>query len=69
MKLVDIKLPPWARSPWRWRILYLRALLYSELKSNPTRPTPACEAAFRELIKIYSLTDKANVSVRPPAAP
>lgn len=67
VKLVNARLPLWARSSWRWRILYLRALLDSELKHHPTQPTPAGEAAFRELVKIYNLTDKASPSVRPPA--
>jgi hypothetical protein len=69
VKLVDAKLPLWARSSWRWRILYLRALLDSELKTNPMKPTSACEEAFRELNKIYGLTDKADPAVRPPARP
>jgi hypothetical protein len=69
VKLVDAKLPLWARSSWRWRILYLRALLDSELKASPMKPTLACEEAFRELNKVYGLTDKADPVVRPPARP
>ncbi len=68
-KRVDAKLPLWARNSWRWRILYLRALLDCELKNNPTQPTPACDAAFRELVRIYHLTDKTSRSVWPPARP
>ena len=49
--------------------IYLRALLDSELKTNPMKPTSACEEAFRELNKIYGLTDKADPAVRPPARP
>jgi len=66
VKRVDAKLPLWARTSWRWRILYLRALLDSELKRSPLKPTPACEEAFRELNQIYRLTDKADPVVRAP---
>ena len=40
VKRVDAELPLWARTSWRWRILYLRALLDSELKRSPLKPTP-----------------------------
>jgi hypothetical protein len=53
LKRVDAKLPAYARHSWRWRILYLRALLDSELRNNDGKPTKPCEAAFRELIEIY----------------
>jgi hypothetical protein len=66
---MEKRLAPWARDSWRWRILYLRALLDSDLKTNGGKPTPACEQAFRELIKIYGLTDKADPAIRPPLAP
>jgi hypothetical protein len=69
VKRVDDRLAPWARGSWRWRILYLRALLDSELKINGGKPTPACQKAFRELSKIYGLTDKADPVIRPPLAP
>jgi hypothetical protein len=69
VKLADAILPAWARNSWRWRILYLRALLDSELKTNGGKPAPACEEAFRELNRIYGLTDKADPVIRPPARP
>jgi len=69
VRQVDEKLAPWARKSWRWRILYLRALLDSELKTNSGKPTPACDKAFRELCKIYGLTDKADPVVKPPVMP
>lgn len=69
VKRMEESLAPWARNSWRWRVLYLRALLDSDLKTNGGKPTPACEQAFRELIKIYGLTDKADPVVRPPLAP
>jgi hypothetical protein len=69
VRRVDGRLPPRARQAWRWRILYLRALLDSELKTNGGKPSPACEAAFRELDQIYRLTDQADPVVRPPLRP
>ena len=69
VKRVDAELPPWARTSWRWRILYLRALLDSELKRSPLKPRPASEEAFRELNQIYRLTDKADPVVRAPGSP
>jgi len=51
------KLSPWARNSWRWRIIYLRALLDNEFNKNGDRPTPPAEAAFRELVGIYHATN------------
>jgi hypothetical protein len=62
---VDAKLSPQARQAWRWRHLYLRALLDAELKRNGGSPNEACLAAFAELIKIYH-AENANPVVRPP---
>ncbi|MEI6782749.1 MAG: hypothetical protein WCQ21_17710 [Verrucomicrobiota bacterium] len=69
VKQLDEQLAPWARGSWRWRILYLRALLDSELKTNGGNPTPACERGFRELVTIYGLTDKADPAIKPPVTP
>ncbi|MCY2990213.1 MAG: hypothetical protein NTY19_20410 [Planctomycetota bacterium] len=62
---VDAKLTPQARQSWRWRQLYLRALLDAELKANGGSPNARCNKAFAELIKIYH-AEKANPAVRPP---
>jgi hypothetical protein len=42
-----------ARASWRWRILYLRALVDNELVKNDFRVSPRCERALQELTKIY----------------
>jgi len=62
---VDAKLTPQARQSWRWRQLYLRALLDAELKANGGKPNDRCKAAFAELVEIYH-AENANPAVRPP---
>jgi len=62
---VDGKLSSQARQSWRWRQLYLRALLDAELKANGGRPNARCNDAFAELIRIYHAKN-ANPAVRPP---
>ncbi len=54
-----------ARQSWRWRILYLRALLDKELKRSTGHPTERAEEAFRELIDIYHAS-QADTPVKPP---
>ena len=62
---VDARLSPQARKAWRWRQLYLRALLDSELKTHGGTPNDLCNEAFAELIAIYH-AEKADPAVRPP---
>jgi hypothetical protein len=62
---VDEKLTPQAKKAWRWRQLYLRALLDSELKTSGGKPNDKCNEAFAELIKIYH-AENAIGTVRPP---
>ena len=63
---VDSRLPPRIRRRWRWRILYLRALLDHELTMNNEQPTAKCEEAFDELTRIYH-ADKSESIVQPPS--
>ena len=65
MQKVDARLTPQARNAWRWRQLYLRSLLDSELKTNGGKPNAKCNEAFAELIKIYH-AENASGTVRPP---
>jgi hypothetical protein len=65
MRRVDGLLTPQAKKAWRWRQLYLRALLDAELKANGGKPNDKCNEAFAELIKIYH-AEQANPAVRPP---
>lgn len=53
LRRIDAKLPPEKRSAWRWRVLYLRALLDEELLRSGGRPTEASDRHFDELVRIY----------------
>lgn len=64
---LDARLSPQARQSWRWRQIYLRALLDAELKTNGGKPNARCNGAFAELIRIYHARN-ANPAVRPPLA-
>ncbi len=65
---IDAKLTPQARQAWRWRQLYLRALIDTELTKNRNVPNDRCKEAFVELIEIYH-AQKADAWVRPPLHP
>ncbi len=62
----DAKLPARVRSSWRWRVVYLRALIDSELVQHQFRVSRKCVAAFQELTTIYH-EQHAAACVRPPA--
>jgi predicted esterase len=49
----DAKLPDRVRASWRWRLVYLRALIDSELAKHEFRVSEKCAAAFKELTEIY----------------
>lgn len=66
VKKVDAGLPDWARKSWRWRIVYLRALLDAELKANGGAPNQRCNDAFAELMEIYHTDKNSDPVVRPP---
>jgi hypothetical protein len=61
----DSKLPARVRSSWRWRVVYLRALIDSELVTHQFRVSRKCMAAFAELTTIYHEQNAWSV-VRPP---
>jgi hypothetical protein len=65
MQRLDKKLSARAQQSWRWRQLYLRALLDAELKANGGKPNDKCHEAFSELIEIYH-AQNAEPHVRPP---
>jgi hypothetical protein len=60
------RLTPRARSSWRWRILYLRAMIDREHFTNGGLPTGRCQDAFAELAAIYH-ADNAELAVLPPS--
>jgi hypothetical protein len=57
MMKADALLSPRARASWRWRILYLRAVIDHELINNANVPTDRCDEAYEELIRIFHLQD------------
>jgi hypothetical protein len=65
MQRVDELLTPQAKTAWRWRQLYLRALLDAELKTNGGKPNEKCNEAFSELIKLYH-AENADPALRSP---
>lgn len=62
---VDSGLPEMVRTSWRWRLLYLRAMLDMELRRSEGKITPEINAAMHEIIDICHL-ENADFSVRPP---
>lgn len=66
VRQVDTELPDWARRSWRWRILYIRALLDADLKANGGSPNQACIDGFKELMQIYHTTKNTDPVVKPP---
>jgi hypothetical protein len=64
MREADKQLSPRARASWRWRILYLRALIDDEVVKNEFRISPPAERALQELTKIF-YAEKAIMAVSP----
>jgi hypothetical protein len=67
VKSLETKLTPRARAAWRWRIVYLRALIDRELlKTRGKLEGKALQAAFRELTAIYHAEHAHSMPIRPP---
>ena len=64
IRQADAQLSPRARASWRWRILYLRALIDDELVKNDFRVSPRCEQALQELTNIFD-AQRAILAVSP----
>jgi hypothetical protein len=63
------KLTPKAKAAWRWRILYLRGLIDSELFRRHNKIEGAVlKDAFDELTRIYHAENVYGMPVRPPQA-
>lgn len=65
-EITDAEMLPWAKQRWRWRILYIRAMLDAELKSNGGSPTDKCYQGFYELLRLYHCNGKTDPVVKPP---
>ena len=57
-KKLDAELPAWAKNSWRWRLIYLRALIDFELAHNNNDTNDVTEKAMLELVKIYNVSPK-----------
>jgi hypothetical protein len=67
VKSIEAKLTLQARSAWRWRIVYLRALIDCELaKTQGKLEGKALQEAFRELTAIYHAEHSHSMPIRPP---
>ena len=64
LRRVDSRLPKAARQAWRWRILFLRALLDEALHRSGGRPTRLSDDYFEELVQI-SCAENAEMIVSP----
>jgi len=53
----DALLDERAKKSWRWRILYLRAVVDVELAGNANDRTDRCDEAYEEMIRIFHLED------------
>ncbi|MHB9132946.1 MAG: hypothetical protein ACYDBB_17915 [Armatimonadota bacterium] len=55
MLQADALLPERAKQSWRWRILYLRAVVDYELIMNDGQLSDRCDEAYEELTRIFHL--------------
>jgi hypothetical protein len=64
---IQAKLTPRVRAAWRWRIIYLRALIDKEmLRTHGKLEGKALREAFRELTAIYHAENAHSMPIRPP---
>jgi hypothetical protein len=67
VKQAEAKLTPQAKSAWRWRVLFLRALIDKELFARQgRREGPAMKEAFGELTGIYHAENAHSMPTKPP---
>jgi hypothetical protein len=63
----DAALTPQARTSWRWRICYLRALIDKELFERKGKlEGDTLKAAFEELTRIYHVENAHSMPIKPP---
>ncbi len=66
LQRVDAALPTHTRAAWRWRLLYLRAIIDAELLHTGGRCSAELDDYFEELIRIYH-AENAYWCVCPPS--
>ncbi len=62
---INDELPEWGKSSWRWRILYLRALIDDELNRNGLEISDTCEEYLAELAGIFHSAKISEYKVSP----
>ena len=64
---IDKRLPPRIRIAWRWRIVYLRALIDHEMmKTHGKLQGQTLQRAFQELTRIYHAEHSHSMPIHPP---
>jgi hypothetical protein len=70
IEAAESKLTPQVRMAWRWRIVYLRALIDRELfGTNGQLRGETLSRAFRELTKLYHAEQAHSMPIHPPVIP
>ena len=64
---LDAKIPEPARSGWRWRILYLRALIDEQIAVHNGHITEDCEPLLAQLSQIYHIVPESHAVICPPS--
>lgn len=63
----DAEMMPAARTAWRWRVFYLRALIDKELLEHKGKlEGEPLKAAFEELTRIYHAENAHSMPIKPP---
>ena len=65
VQAAERRLTPYARGSWRWRLLYLRALIDHELLHHGFAVSQACAGALQELTALYHAQRAAYVHSPP----
>jgi hypothetical protein len=66
LQQADALLPERTKTSWRWRMLYLRAVVDFEMVTHDNEVTDRCDAAFDELLAIYHV-EHGWICVAPPS--
>jgi hypothetical protein len=67
LRNAEAGLTPQVRQSWRWRLLYLRALIDDELARNGSKlEGPVLREAFSEIVRIYHAERVHTNKVAPP---
>lgn len=64
-KEINIQIPAWGQNSWRWRILFLRALIDYRLKINDLEIDEETDQAFEELASIFHSNGTSEYKVSP----